>query len=458
MLELGRPTARSVGRLLTLVIIALLAVFLRVIGSQQGALDTTMLLGFLLLAAYVSGELAREFALPRITGYLVIGLLLGPHVFGLLPKRTVEDFTLINWIALSVIALQAGGELRVANIRERFRGIAWTTALQVAVTIVGVGTAVYWARDFFPFLLGQPNRTVVAVALIFAVVSVANSPATTIAVITEERAKGAVTDTVLGVSVVKDVVILLLVGVMLPTAELLVDPAHGFDFGKLGQVSLQIVIALAMGAGVGALIGLYLVRVGRQPILFVLALAFVIVELAQFVGFERELSILMGMSAGFVVQNFSGQGAKMLEALEANALPLYALFFAVAAAGLDLSVIPSIWRAGLVIIVARLALIYISTRAGAKLAGEPDAVRDYAWMGFVAQAGVTLGLAIMVNDRFSVWGGAVSSIIIAMIAVNQLIGPPLFRLALTRAGEARAGRREAEAVATDERHVARATR
>ena len=126
-----------------------------------------MLLGFLLLAAYVSGELAREFALPRITGYLVIGLLLGPHVFGLLPKRTVEDFTLINWIALSVIALQAGGELRVANIRERFRGIAWTTALQVAVTIVGVGTAVYWARDFFPFLLGQPKRTVVAGALFF---------------------------------------------------------------------------------------------------------------------------------------------------------------------------------------------------------------------------------------------------------------------------------------------------
>ncbi len=434
-LRLHHPTTRGVGRLLTLVLIALLAVFLRVFGPPPGMRSATMLLGFLLLAAFVAGELAREMRLPRITGYLVIGLLLGPHVLGLLPRRTVDDFGLINGIALSVIALQAGGELRLESVRRRLKVIGLITASQVLITIAGVTAAVYLARGLFPFLAGENERTALAVALIFALVAVAKSPATTIAVITEMRAKGPLTETVLGVSVVKDVIILLLIALVIPTAAVLVDPAQGFDFGDLREIGLEIVAALAVGALVGGIIGLYLVRVNRQPILFVLAMAFLIVELARSIGFASELSILMGMAAGFVVQNYSDQGPKLVEALEANSLPLYALFFAVAAAALNLSVIPSVWQAGLVIIVARMALIYVSTFVGAAMSGETYVIRRYAWMGFLAKAGVTLSLAIIVRDRFPVWGEAVSAIIIGMIAVNQLIGPPLFRFALVRAGE-----------------------
>jgi len=115
---------------------------------------------------------------------------------------------------------------------------------------------------------------------------------------------------------------------------------------------------------------------------------------------------------------------------------LYALFFAVAGADLDLSVIPSVWQIGLVIIAARTVLIYASTFVGAAAAGDLPVIRRHAWMGFVAQAGVTLGLANMIRERFDLWGAEVAAIIIAMIAVNQLVGPPLFRFALNAAGEA----------------------
>jgi Kef-type K+ transport system membrane component KefB len=142
------------------------------------------------------------------------------------------------------------------------------------------------------------------------------------------------------------------------------------------------------------------------------------------------------MSAGFVVQNFSVQGRKFVEALEANSLPLYALFFAVAGADLRLGVIPSVWQVGLILILGRLILIYLSTYLGAVASSESHTIRKYSWMGFIAQAGVTLGLANIVQDRFPVWGEGVATIIIAMIAVNQLIGPPLFRLSLVRAKEA----------------------
>ncbi len=108
-----------------------------------------------------------------------------------------------------------------------------------------------------------------------------------------------------------------------------------------------------------------------------------------------------------------------------------------AGADLQLSVIPSVWQVCLVVLLARLALIYVSTYLGAVAAGELPAVRRYAWMGFLAKAGVTLGLANIVAERFLTWGGSVAAIIIAMIAVNQLVGPPLFRFSLVRAGEAR---------------------
>ena len=436
--------SRGVGRLLTLVVVSLLAALMRYIGPVSGPAGETMLLGFLILAAFVGGELARELRLPRITGYLVIGVLLGPDLLHLLPRDAVADFRLINGVALAVIALQAGGELRLTQVRERLKSIGMITTFQIVITLAGVIGIVYLGRDLLPFLQGQPVRAVLAIALIFGVVAVAKSPATTIAVITEVHARGRLTDTVLGVSVLKDVIILLLIAAVIPAAALLVDPAGGFEYHAVVEIGLAIVLSLALGAAVGLLVGLYLERINQQTILFVLALAFLIVEVSEAMGLEY---ILVGMATGFVIQNFSHQGSTLLEALEVNALPLYALFFAVAGAGLELSVIPAVWRVGLLIIVARMVLVFVSTYLAATVAGDPAPVRRYAWMGFLAKAGVTLGLANIVRDRFAPWGDEVSAIIIAMIAVNQLVGPPLFRYALDASGESEA---RAEAAAEHE--------
>jgi len=434
-LTLRAPTTRTVGRLLTLVVIGLLAALFRYLGPRQDVTGNTMLLGFLLLAAFVAGEVAREVRLPRITGYLLIGLLFGPQVLGLLPRTTVTDFRLINDVALSVIALQAGGELRFQRVRERFRSIAAITFFQIVMVAAGTTLIVSLARGLIPFLAGVPYRSALAVALIFGTVAVAKSPATTIAVITEMRARGTLTDTVLGVSVFKDVLILLMIAVILPLAVALTEPTRGFDFAQLREITASIVISLAMGAIIGGLLVLYLRHVGRQHILFVLGVAFVVVELAARLQLESEAYILMSMTAGFVVQNGSVQGPRFLNALESVSLPLYALFFAVAGADLDITVIPSVWRIGLLIIIGRIVVIYGSTYLGALVSADLPVIRTHAWMGFLAQAGVTLGLANIVRDRFDVWGAQVAAIIIAMVAVNQLIGPALFRYALVRAGE-----------------------
>jgi Kef-type K+ transport system membrane component KefB len=407
--------------------------FLRMPGTMHGS--ATLFLGFLLLSSFLAGRAARSIALPQITGYLVIGIIVGPHVLGILPREIVEEFRFVNGVALALIALSAGGELRASSLRQRIGGIGMITAFQVVIMFSLVAASVFLASGAMELLRDKPPRVVLAVALLLGLVAVAKSPATTIAIITEEKAQGVLTDTVLGVTVLKDVVILILIAAFIPLTATIIDPTAGFSFIALWRIPALILGSLLAGLGMGWLVTLYLKRIRAYRILFVLGVAF----LATYLGERLHLEfILVAMATGFYVQNFSRQGRRLLQALESNSLPVYALFFAVAGADLDITVLGTAWLIATAIILTRMVALWLSTYLAARVVGEPAVIRRYAWMGFLAQAGVTLGIANLVRDNFPVWGGSVATIIIAMIVVNQLIGPPAFRWALLRAGESHA--------------------
>jgi Kef-type K+ transport system membrane component KefB len=407
--------------------------FLPAPGTSHGS--ATLFLGFLLLSSYLAGRAARAVALPQITGYLVIGIVVGPHVLGILPGDVVEELRFVNGVALALIALSAGGELRIGTLRERIRSIGAITTFQIMFMFTLVAASVFLARGAIDFLRGESPNVVLAVALLFGLVAVANSPATTIAVITEEKARGILTDTVLGVTVLKDVIILILIAILIPFSATIVDPTGGFSLDAVWRILLGILGSLAMGVALGWLVTLYLKRIRAYRILFVLGVAFMAVYLGERLHLEY---ILIAMAAGFFVQNFSRQGRRLLHALEANSLPVYALFFAVAGADLDITILRTAWVIATAIILTRGVALWMSTYLGARIVGDPPVIRQYAWMGFMAQAGVTLGIASLVRENFPVWGDHVATIIIAMIAVNQLIGPPAFRWILVKTGESHA--------------------
>ncbi|MGK7312409.1 MAG: cation:proton antiporter [Candidatus Longimicrobiales bacterium M2_2A_002] len=422
---------RLIGRLATLAVIMALVHLLNWFPLEGG---TTLRLGFLLVGSYLAGLVAADLALPKITGFLVLGVLAGPDVFGLLSTGDVEQLRLINEIALSLIALAAGGELRLEAVRERLRSIWTITAVQVIVVFAIVTVVVFGAHFTIGFLAEQPNRSVWAAALLLGMVAVAKSPATTIAVITEEKARGVLTDTVLGITIIKDVVILIFIAVLIPLSVTIADPGTRFDIHAVEEVLVVIAVSLAVGMVFGLAMTEALRRVEGHDVILVLGAAFLAAELGELFHLEY---ILIAMVAGFVVQNWSEQGADLLEGLDRNSTPVYALFFAVAGAGLDLGALGHVWRFAVLFIVARTAAIFGSTWLGGSVAGDSSGVRNLAWTGFMAQAGVTLGLANMIEVRFAVMGHEIAVIIIAMIAVNQFVGPPLFRWALVRSGESR---------------------
>src|SRR5207245_134943 len=78
----------------------------------------TLALGFLLLAAYVGGELATRVRLPRLTGYLIVGFAVGPAWLGLVRREEVEALGFIGDAAIALIALAVGSELSLESLRQ----------------------------------------------------------------------------------------------------------------------------------------------------------------------------------------------------------------------------------------------------------------------------------------------------------------------------------------------------
>jgi Kef-type K+ transport system membrane component KefB len=414
--------------------------------------QVAMALGFALLAAHLLGRVLSRVALPQITGYLLAGLLLGPYVLGTVSLEVKAHLGIVNQIALGLIALSAGGELRLPEVRPRARAIGWITLFQATLLFAGSAGAVWgaamiagWAGVTLPFTQGLSQAQLVVMGLILGLVAAATSPSSTVAVIDEVKARGPMTTLAVGVTVVKDVVVILLMGITLTVARVVLSGGKMFTIGVVGELAGEILISLILGAVVGLAVMVYLARIGREPALFLLVVIFLVVELTHQLEFRFGFPahfLVVCMTAGFLVENYSSAGKVFMLAIERSSLPVYVVFFTLAGVGLDVGSLRQMWLIALVFIVWRGALTFGTSWGGARLAGESNVIRHYSWTAFLAQAGVSLGLAELVALRYPEMGGRLKTLILAVIALNQIVGPVLFKWALRRSGEAGAAANE----------------
>jgi Kef-type K+ transport system membrane component KefB len=162
------------------------------------------------------------------------------------------------------------------------------------------------------------------------------------------------------------------------------------------------------------------------------ALGFALSAGVQYMRFEPLLTFL---TAGFVVQNLSKQGDKLLHAIEDTGGVVFVIFFATAGAHLDIPLLKSMWPIALSLCVSRFAFTWISHRFGASLAGEGATVKSWGWAALVSQAGLTLGLSAVLARTFPSIGEGLRSLVVATVAINEVVGPVLFKIGLERAKE-----------------------
>ncbi len=163
-----------------------------------------------------------------------------------------------------------------------------------------------------------------------------------------------------------------------------------------------------------------------------MALGFGATEVLVYLRFD---ALLTFMVAGFVVQNLSRQGEKLSHAIGEMGSVVYVVFFAIAGANLDLPLLKKLWPVALLLASARAALSLVAARAASRIADDPPAIRRWGSAGLVSQAGLALGIAAAVARTFPSFGEGFAALAIATVAINQMVGPVLFKLALDRTGE-----------------------
>ena len=400
--------------------------------ERGGGPGTALAIGFALIAASLTGELFERFRLPRISGYLFFGVLSGPYAGAILTPAMARELQIVNGVAIALIAFIAGLEINFARLRPQLRAMLTMGGVMLALMWVTLTLVFFVAWRWLPIapdVVGLPR---LALAMLTATVTVSVSPTVSIAVIAESRARGPVSELVLALVVLADLMLILLFTLSMEGVRFSLGSGQA-SHGILSGLAWEIFGSFAFGGIVGACFAFYLRYVRREVTVVLLCVAILLSQIGGALHFEP---LLAALGAGLVVENIAPpEGDALRLAVERGALPILVLFFAAAGANLHLDALAEVGVFAVAISALRMALIHRTAKVGARVAGLGGEPPTLAWMGLVSQAGVTLGLAILINTEFPEWGARLYALIVSMITLHETIGPILFRAALTRAGE-----------------------
>jgi trehalose 6-phosphate synthase len=402
-----------------------------VAGSEERA--TALALGFALVAALVTGEFLRRFRLPRLTGYLLFGLLIGPYLGNVITEGMARQLLAVNGIATTLIAFIAGLTLNFERLERRVSGAGIVTTVTLATAISGLAMAAWFLWPWLPIAPGAAGTSKLAIISLLVVVVVSFSPTMTAAVITETGSRGKLSDFVLAIVVLSDIVLLVLFSLLMHFARATFSASAQTDVTIIARLLWEIGGAVAFGSLIGALFALYLRYIAAEV---TVALLVVTVILSQVGLTQRVEPLLAAMAAGIVIANLAvAQGETLKAAIQSGALPLLIVFFVAIGASLRLDMLAVAGLAAIGLAVLRIGLIWIGVRAGLAAGRIRAPSGEYIWTGLISQAGITLGLATTLAAEFPTWGTQVQMLLVALIAIDELIGPAMFRNGLARAGE-----------------------
>lgn len=389
-------------------------------------------IGFVLIAAWFSGRIFSTMRLPKLTGYLAMGIVAGP-LLGLLAPSTVTGMGLVNGMATALIALTGGSEMDFRAMRPLFKSIAWISLIAVVGTACALSLLTYVLAPYLAFMHGLSPLARIAISIVVGVVTVAQSPAVVVAIRAETGADGPVARTSLGVVVLADLLVIVLFAIASSAADAAISGTA--DFARTArQMTWELFGSLGIGISIGAILSAWLRFVGERGLdLFVLLVCFVAAEVGRRVHLDP---LLVMLAAGMFVENVSRRGAVLRRAYEDASLPVYILFFTVAGASVHLRELPTVALPAAAFILVRGFGLYFGTALAARVSGADPAVAKFGGFGLLPQAGLAIALSQLFSRTFPSLGASTAALTLSIVAINEIVAPAIFRIALVRSGEA----------------------
>jgi Kef-type K+ transport system membrane component KefB len=414
------------------VVVAILFVTDRGGAHDDSSFGAVAAVGFLLLGGMLGAQLLESFKLPHLTAYILVGVLAGPYVLHLVDHETVRKLSPVNTLALALIALAGGAELQLPMVMAQRRSLSYAMIIHALFGGVLATGAFMLCAPFLPFARDQSWSVVLGIAALWGVLAVSRSPSATLAILSETRPDGPVTRFALAFVMSSDIVVAVLMSLVIALVRPLIEPLSGISLRDVQHLGHELLGSMTLGMTLGFVLSLYLWLVSGQLLLVLVAIGFGLTAGIRYLHFDPLLTFLV---AGFVVSNLSAQGAKLLHAVEATGSIVFVVFFATAGAHLDLPLLTRLWPIALALAGGRIAITLLAHHLSAWLANDEPVIRRWGWSPLISQAGLTLGLSAVVEAAFPSFGTAFRSLVIATVAINEIIGPIVFKAVLERTGE-----------------------
>ena len=395
-----------------------------------------ILLGTAIVLGYYIGLSSRRIRLPSLIGYMFLGVLLGTSGINILSESTLDRLSFISETTLAFVAFLIGAELSISGLKRLGFGIVAIILSESFFTFLFVTAALYILTNDLPM------------ALLFGALAPASAPAGTVYVIQENRAKGTLTNALYAVVGFDDGIAIVIFGFAAAVAEnLLRSEAMGTGVSLVSSLMkpfIEIILSLIIGGILGFIFS-YLERMlSQQRDSLILVIGFVLIATGLSITLHLSL-ILTNMVIGFVFVNTRREALvkSVLRQVQVTIPFMFILFFCFAGAHMKLSSLPELGLIGVLYIISRSSGLILGAGLGGIIGRVEKKIKKYIGMGILSQAGVAIGLSLIVRHDLKEIGtphaDAISTSVITTITATcvffEIIGPILTKIALEKAGE-----------------------
>lgn len=394
----------------------------------------------LILFGILGGKLISLLKFPRVTGYILIGIIIGPSVLSLLSTEMVHSFTIIRQVAIGFIGYTIGLELRFSKLKKTGKQVTIITLAQAFSTAVMVAGAV----ALYFVLTGRDH--VWTYALILGAIATATAPGPIVAVVKSYRTKGPVTDVLLPLVALDDAIGIMLFAVMLSLGTSLLSGPISVAAMIMEPVR-EIGFSLLLGGLLGFLVTVVARRFNRESDHFLMMTIIGVVFAGIGIGQAVHASaILLPMTIGVVLTNSIDERYehRLTETTDLFSAPILLAFFTIAGAELQLSLLAQIGILGVIYLLVRVIGKVSGAYFSAKAVKAPPTVIKYLGFTLIPQAGVAIDMALTTQLRFETTaslapfveiGAVIMTIVLAATVVYEVFGLIVVKSALANAGE-----------------------
>ena len=388
-------------------------------------MNTILNLGLILLLGLLAERLIQKIKLPTVTAFIIAGILLGPSLLNLINPQLIGSSGLISNIALGIIAFSLGESFLFSSFKEIGRPVIYISLIAALLPFILVTMGLY-------FLLEQP----LYVAILFGAISSATAPAATLMVIREYKARGSLTNTLLGVVAIDDAWCLIVFSLSFAfSKDMLQGEANPSWFKVIYPFIKEIIFVIILGSLTAFTCNFISRYIKLKSDLLIYILGFLLLNTGLALYFHLSL-LLTNIIFGAVLVNISTTSFKFFDLIKSVDAPLYLVFFILAGANLEIGLLQGVWIFGLAFIILRSSGKILGAYLGGYLSKAEHKIRKYLGWGLLPQAGVAIGLALIVKEEFPQVGNILFPTIIATTVFYEIAGPIFTKYALVASKEA----------------------